>query len=352
MPKEKAWLKLLEVNRKYGDIASWNLFGYNIIIIGTAKIAEDLLDKRSMNYADRPRSVMSGELSGWGKIMLLSNYNDWFRTHRRWIAQEIGGYGLTKKFHGLIEYETRRYLRCVLHEPERTQAHVRKNLTSIILRITYGYKTIDGDDPLVDLAHVANSQLSLSTAPGVYYVDFVPLLKYIPSWLPGAGFKRKSNEYAAVIRDLVEIPYNWVKAELAAGAALPSFAVNLLSKEDLTEEHEDSVKWASATLYQGKPQAIRVVTTNLVPQANSVAYGFYLAMTLYPHVMKKAQAELDAVVGTNRLPTFADRSSLPYLEALFTELLRWHCPAPMSENPEPDPRNACFGFGRRRCPGE
>ena len=53
-------------------------------------------------------------------------------------------------------------------------------------------------------------------------------------------------------------------------------------------------------------------------------------MTLYPRIMKKAQAELDAVVGTKRLPTFADRPSLPYVEALFTELFRWHTPAPIS----------------------
>lgn len=67
-----------------------------------------------------------------------------------------------------------------------------------------------------------------------------------------------------------------------------------------------------------------------VLQANSVSYAFYLAMTLYPRVMKKAQQELDSVVGTSRLPTFADRSSLPYVEALFTELLRWHTPGPLS----------------------
>lgn len=65
-------------------------------------------------------------------------------------------------------------------------------------------------------------------------------------------------------------------------------------------------------------------------QANSVSYAFYLAMTLYPRVMKKAQQELDSVVGTSRLPTFADRLSLPYMEALFTELLRWHTPGPIS----------------------
>lgn len=55
-------------------------------------------------------------------------------------------------------------------------------------------------------------------------------------------------------------------------------------------------------------------------------------MTLYPRVIKKVQEELDNVVGTNQLPTFADRPSLPYLEALFTELLRWHSPGPISKS--------------------
>ena len=73
-------------------------------------------------------------------------------------------------------------------------------------------------------------------------------------------------------------------------------------------------------------------TDRCLLQVNSVAYAFYLAMTLYPRVMKKAQQELDSVVGTSRLPTFSDRSSLPYMEALFTELLRWQTPAPLSRS--------------------
>ncbi len=51
-------------------------------------------------------------------------------------------------------------------------------------------------------------------------------------------------------------------------------------------------------------------------------------MTLYPEVQKKAQAELDAVVGPNRLPTFQDRPNLPYLNAVALEALRWHSVAP------------------------
>jgi cytochrome P450 len=51
-------------------------------------------------------------------------------------------------------------------------------------------------------------------------------------------------------------------------------------------------------------------------------------MTLFPEVQKKAQAEIDAIVGTDRLPSFADRDSLPYIEALVKEVLRWNVVAP------------------------
>lgn len=52
-------------------------------------------------------------------------------------------------------------------------------------------------------------------------------------------------------------------------------------------------------------------------------------MALYPDVQRKAQDELDRVVGCNKLPTFADREQLPYIDALVKEVLRWHTVGPM-----------------------
>ena len=54
----------------------------------------------------------------------------------------------------------------------------------------------------------------------------------------------------------------------------------------------------------------------------------FLAMALYPEVQKKAQAEIDAVVGPNRLPDFHDRPSLPYINALLKEMTRWNLVLP------------------------
>ena len=53
-------------------------------------------------------------------------------------------------------------------------------------------------------------------------------------------------------------------------------------------------------------------------------------MSLNPEIQKKAQAELDAVVGPNRLPYHADKDSLPYISAITKEALRWQNVAPFS----------------------
>lgn len=192
---------------------------------------------------------MGGELSGWGKMMLLCNNTDWFRAQRKWFAHDLGTHAAVAKLHRMIEVETRRYLRSALEEPDRIRAHVRKyvcsrailssvqlrilyrNLTSISLRLSHGYITHEGDDTLVELAELANSQLSEATRAGGHYVDFLPFckliiyssiskvlttsaVKYIPSWFPGAGFKKRAKEHAAVVHDLLEIPHNYVMSQL------------------------------------------------------------------------------------------------------------------------------------------
>lgn len=54
-------------------------------------------------------------------------------------------------------------------------------------------------------------------------------------------------------------------------------------------------------------------------------------MVLYPEAMKKAQAQIDAVVGRQRLPDFGDIASLPYVVAIWKEVLRWHNVVPLSK---------------------
>lgn len=53
-------------------------------------------------------------------------------------------------------------------------------------------------------------------------------------------------------------------------------------------------------------------------------------MATHPEVQRKAQAEIDRVVGRSHLPTFEDRPQMPYIEAIYRELLRWYPPLPIN----------------------
>ena len=52
-------------------------------------------------------------------------------------------------------------------------------------------------------------------------------------------------------------------------------------------------------------------------------------MVLNPEVVRKAQEELDRVVGKDRLPDFSDREDLVYIDAVVKEIVRWAPPLPI-----------------------
>lgn len=133
----------------------------------------------------------------------------------------------------------------------------------------------------------------------------------------------------------------------------------------------------------------------------SAVQTFFFAMLLHPEIQRLAQAEIDEVFGSHRLPRLADRCRLPYIDALIKEILRWGTVSPMAlphstavddevfgykipkgcvvipniwgmlhdgsvypspfkfdptrfigERQQPDPRELAFGRGRRVCPGQ
>lgn len=65
---------------------------------------------------------------------------------------------------------------------------------------------------------------------------------------------------------------------------------------------------------------------------------FFLAMLAYPEVQRKAQEEIDRVVGNGRLPTLEDRKNLPYVDAVVNEAFRWRKSMLMLQAAFPAPR--------------
>ncbi|KAL4926236.1 cytochrome P450 [Aspergillus undulatus] len=307
-----------------GPISSITIFGQTIIILNDSHIAFDLLEKRSNIYSPRPWMTFAGEMVGWEHILAMQPYTDPFRAYRKVMHCVIWPKNTVAQFNALQEVEVRRFLFQVLGKPDGIAQHIRTETGAVILKIAYGYNiNPHGYDPLVALANEFIDNISVAGTPGAFLVDTIPLLKYVPSWFPGAGFKRTAAAWHKGLLTTIEKSYRLVQQQTKTGNYLDSYLSNILEEAQgkgkiLTAEEEQVIKWTAGSLYTGG-----------VDTTVSALSCFFLAIALYPDVQSKAKEELDRVIGTTKLPTFDDSPRLPYIDAVVKEILRWHPVAPM-----------------------
>lgn len=72
----------------------------------------------------------------------------------------------------------------------------------------------DGDDPFVSLIERANGNFNKSTIPGSFLVDFFPVLKQLPEWLPGMGFMETARRWRGDTLEMVEAPYKFTLQQM------------------------------------------------------------------------------------------------------------------------------------------
>ena len=63
------------------------------------------------------------------------------------------------------------------------------------------------DDEVVTSAEIAVEGGVQTTIPGAFWIEFFPLLKHIPSWVPGTGAKKFAEKYLPVVAFMREQPY-------------------------------------------------------------------------------------------------------------------------------------------------
>ena len=82
------------------------------------------------------------------------------------------------------------------------------------MSIAYGIDIKDSEDPYILVAEEAVSQVAEAGVPGAFWVDFFPILKYVPSWFPGAGFQKIAARARVMATSMAEEPFRYVKEQL------------------------------------------------------------------------------------------------------------------------------------------
>ncbi|RDA94487.1 hypothetical protein CP533_2302 [Ophiocordyceps camponoti-saundersi (nom. inval.)] len=393
IPEFQHWLKHRTL---YGPITSITIMGQTIVAVHDKQIAFQLLEKHSIKSSDRPRMEFAFTLCRFDDFV-SSRYDHGCRRRRRLLEQQLCTTSSRTQFDEIQAVEVRRLLLRLMNQPTALTECLRATAGSTLLRLIYGYSIgMNNNDPLIDLMERVSNNMALAAVPLAWMVDAVPALKYLPAGFPGAGFKDTAKKWREVNRAVADIPYLFTRRQMDAGTYRPCYvskSVQDLSGDSgpssLSGENEHDIKYTAAMMFLGGT-ATTVITLKT----------FVWAMVMFPDVQRKAQVEIDTVIGPDRLPQVKDRGRLPYIEGIVKETLRMSPATPLgfahttcedisydkydipkgaivfaslwwlSHDPdiyaepsrfdperyreprnEPDPKAVAFGFGRRKCPG-
>ncbi|KAG9220245.1 hypothetical protein CCMSSC00406_0006310 [Pleurotus cornucopiae] len=318
--RETPWVTVSQWAKQYGDLVHVTVFGRHVVLANSLSVASELFERRSRIYSDRPELTML-TMMGWGFNLAFKHYDDPLWKRHRKVFQRFFGNRSPISIQPIQEGQAQELLRQLADTPDLFFLHTRNYAASIIMHAVCGHEIIKKNTHLIKLATDAVDTLSEEVFFGAQVLFAFPSLKHLPEWFPGGAFKSLARETRQVTSTLQNIPVDLVKKSAASGSTIPCLTTELLELPDSKSEDvldESDIKALTATAFAG---GIHTVESPLK--------SFFLAMVLYPEAQRRGRAEIDRVIGPGRSPTLQDQASLPYINAMCKEILRWHPSVPL-----------------------
>jgi hypothetical protein len=170
------------------------VMGNPVILLGKMEHADALLQRRMMNYGDRPELVMAQELvtqNGWYLGTARSKHNT-HKKQRKILAERLRAKALREWAHPAEIPQMHLLLQRLAQTPDRFVSVIKTFTVNVMLNTTFSYGSISSlDHPIVHRINTATDHQFIAQIQGRFWVDYLPFLKHFPSWLPGMGWKRQ-----------------------------------------------------------------------------------------------------------------------------------------------------------------
>jgi cytochrome P450 len=255
---------------------------------------------------------------GWGITLTFLRWGPQFKLHRKMLQQSFTPTAC-KTYRTIQLEEARRACRQILSQPEDWEILARKFSSGIVMRIGFGVEIKDKDDPYIEMAIDAENATGGGGTPAGSIVDFFPPLRFLPDWLIRSNFLKHARESGPAIQRLHNAPWAATEPEIKNGTAKPASFMRTYYERYIKNLESGKVNEITLEDIKGAAGAISIAGGNTTWSTIVVCI---LNLILYPEVQKKAQEEIDSVIGGERLPDFGDRDSLPYLSYLIEETTR------------------------------
>ncbi|KAE8442354.1 hypothetical protein EG329_003425 [Mollisiaceae sp. DMI_Dod_QoI] len=310
MPTRDAHLQFQKWAREYGPVYSLILGTKTLIVLSSDVAVKDLMDKKSANYSDRQDMYIGQTLCSGGMRLLMMRYGPEWRKFRK-LLHGILNINAAKTYVPYQVLENKQMLFDILNTPDDVLGHIRRYSNSLTTSMTFGWRTPTNDDPKLRQLFEGFSEFAIINQTGTAaLIDFFPFLRRLPEFvLPTQAKARRLHE---IEKQLYVGHWLRSKNSITDGTGNPCFCADLLRSQEKEGFNDAQAGYISGTLLEAGSDT-----------TSSTLYGFVQAMILFPEVQRKAQEEIDRVVGPNRLPTIDDEDNLQYIRCCMKESLRW-----------------------------
>jgi cytochrome P450 len=330
-PIEKPLLNWSAWSKDHGPITVPRLFGIvPIVVLNSYEAVTELFSRRSQWYSNRPASVsmemITGAKSGRSRFTLMHDYDDHLKLHHRILAPSLGT-PAASQYQSLMEVEAKQLLFDLITTMNKSEDGsiittkivyplLERTQSSIILNLHYGLRIPRFEEPILHEIMVIQAQVT-QLAANPQLPDLVPFIRYLPAFV--SPWQRYADKlYAAQVDLYMRL--------LRIGREAPGW---------------NATKQATATAQKHSPVGFQVSDLDLAfTLATSIQGGMetsprqilwlFAAAIHEPGFITCAHDVLDKVVGRERLPSFSDRNSLAYIDAVTHELFRWRPISPGS----------------------
>ncbi|KAK9064016.1 hypothetical protein SSX86_017888 [Deinandra increscens subsp. villosa] len=319
--------------QQYGPIISvW--FGSILnVVVSNSELARQVLAEKDEQLADRHRSRSAAKFSRDGQDLIWADYGPHYVKVRKVCTLELFTSQRLEDLRPIREDEVMAMVESIFNDSTQVQHHPGRSINKFdkglvlrsylgamsfnnITRLAFGKRFVNDDGVMDD----QGKEFKAIVVNGMKLDASLTMAEHIPwlRWffpLEEEAFVRHGEHRDRLTRAIME---EHTAARLKTGGTQQHFIDALLTLQkqyDLTDDTVIGLLWD-------------MIAAAMDTTAISVEWAM-AEVIKNPRVQQKAQAELDSVIGCERVLTELDLSNLPYLQFVAKEALRLHPPIPL-----------------------
>ncbi|NWH25023.1 cytochrome P450 2C19-like [Grus americana] len=305
---------LQKLSEEYGPVFTVHLGSDPVVVLHGHDVVKEALVDRADEFAARGHMPI-GDRANNGLGIVFSNNEEWLQV-RRFALSTLRNFGMGKRsIEERIQDETEHLLE-EINKTKRTPFDPTFMLScavsNVICCIVFGKRYDYKDKKFLSLMNNMNNIFQMMNSHwGQLYQMFSKVLDYLPG--PHNNIFTEFDALKAFVSEEVKMH----QASLDPSSP-QDFIDCFLNKMQEEKEHPNS----SFHMKNLITSAFDLFIAGTETTSTTVRYGLLLLLK-YPKIQEKVQEEIDRVVGRSRRPCVADRTQMPYTDAVVHEIQRF-----------------------------